>query len=223
MPFWPMTTEDTEQSACHHRTARGRIRRQALMNAARELLAIRAAADITIPAISEIAGIPPSSAYHFFSDVRSLYRELAIALLKEMPATIISAEPVDWRDLVSSFLVSAVEFFNSNTAARKLLLDSDAALPDIRNEACRDDWRIGYDLFQLLRKHFHLPRIDQPEMKCYVAVRLADSLFSFSAIHYDCITPEFQSEAIRAATSYLGNYIPPVLERRTDRDGDATL
>lgn len=197
--------------------ARGRARREALITAARTLLDERDMNEITLPMVAEQAGIPASSTYHFFPDLRELYKTTARIIADEM--TLLKPEAVAyrrWQDCVATFFEASAAYFNSDAAARQLLLGPQTA-PEIKRSACYDDMRFGAALHSLLDTVYHLPQMTEPVVTCFYAIQLADTLFSLSVFEHGHITPHMLNVAVTASTSYLANYLPPILELRSDR------
>ncbi|MFZ2983126.1 MAG: TetR family transcriptional regulator [Sphingobium sp.] len=194
--------------------ARGRARREALLTAARALLEERAMHEITLPMIAERAAIPTSSTYHFFPDIRVLYKELARNIADEMSLMAPEAIAYErWQDCVSTFLRASAAYFNSDAAARQLLLGPQSA-SDIKRAACHDDLRFGAVLSSVLESFYHLPQMKDPVLTCFYAVQIADTFFSLSVLEDGIITKQMLDQAIIGSTSYLANYLPPLLEMR---------
>ena len=194
--------------------ARGRARREALLTAARALLHERTMDEITLPMISERAEIPASSTYHFFSDIRMLYKDLARMIADEM--SLIAPEIIAyqrWQDCVGTFMQASAAYFNSDAAARQLLLGPQTA-PDIKRAACHDDLRFGAVLSNVLESFYHLPQMNDPVLTCFYTIQIADTFFSLSVLEDGIITDRMLDQAIIASTSYLANYLPPILEMR---------
>ena len=187
--------------------ARGRARREALLQAARELLQEREIDDITLPMVSEAAGIPSSSTYHFFPDLRELFKELA--------RTVIDAD-ASWQAIIGTFLSASADYFNADASARQLILGP-RTTPDIRQAGCHDDFRFGLQLHTALSGRFHLPPLAEPVAIFYRAIVIADAFFALSVLEDGVITRHMLDEAVRGATAYLGNYLPPVLQSKRSR------
>jgi len=194
--------------------ARGRARREALLKAARELLVSHDIDSITISMVSELADIPSSSTYHFFPDMRELYKELARTVSDEMIqlAPPIAADAT-WQAIVETFLGSSADFFNRDSAARQLILGPRTA-PDIRQAGCHDDYRFGVQLHSVLSERFHLPELAEPVAIFFRAIVITDAFFALSVLEEGVVTQHMVTEATRAATAYLGNYLPPILRLR---------
>lgn len=194
--------------------ARGRARREALLQAANDLLQERGIDDITLPMVSEAANIPSSSTYHFFPDLRELYKDLARSFADEM----VKIEPVidanaSWQSIIAAFLAASAEYFNGNAAARQLILGP-RTTPDIRQAGCHDDYRFGVQLHAVMSERFHLPEMDEPVAIFFRAIVITDAFFALSVLENGDVTRHMVDESVRAATAYLGNYLPPILQRR---------
>lgn len=208
------TTTTDAATGRRYTQARGRARREVLVQAARDLLQEREIDDITLPMVSEAANIPSSSTYHFFPDLRELYKELARTISDEM----VRAEPAvaaeaTWQSIIGTFLTASADYFNADAAARQLILGP-RTTPDIRQAGCHDDYRFGVQLHAALSARFHLPELAEPTAIFFRAIVIADAFFALSVLEDGIITRHMIEEASRAATSYLGNYLPPVLQRK---------
>ncbi|MBB3861280.1 AcrR family transcriptional regulator [Novosphingobium hassiacum] len=202
--------------------ARGRARREALVAAARTLLQECSVDEITLTMVAERASIPASSAYHFFPDIRVLYKELACQLADEMTEIELPAMQYDrWQDCLAAFVGTSAMYLNGDAAARQLLLGPQTA-PDIKRAACHDDMRFGAILFSLLDSQFHLPKLRTPVLTCFYAIQIADTFFSLSVQDHQKISEDMLGEALVGATSYLANYFPPILQPKAKLTAVAT-
>ncbi len=208
------STTNNEEGRSGYTQARGRARREALLQAARDLLQQRDIDEITLPMISEAAGIPSSSTYHFFPDLRELYKDLARTVTDEM-LQIELAFPADasWHAVVSSVLAASAEFFNADAAARQLILGPRTSA-DIRQAGCHDDYRFGVQIHAVLDERFQLPELAEPIALFFRAIVIADAFFALSVLEHGVVTPHMVEEAARAATAYLGQYLPTLLQRK---------
>lgn len=191
--------------------ARGRARRAELLAAARAALADDSLDQISMAAIAERAGIPLSSAYHFFGDVSELWKELARTIAAQQ-----ASEDLDlprfsrWEDLIRASLIHHRGAFNADPAARKLMLGPHTP-PDIKNAGCKEDFRFGTALWTAVRSQFVLPELADSRELFFKALLIADVFYSLSVAEHDFVTEEAQDEAILAMTSYLRVYLPPQL------------
>lgn len=191
--------------------ARGRARRAELLAAARLALGQTALDQIGIASVAEAAGIPLSSAYHFFGDISELWKELARTI-----ATQQASEDLDlprttgWQELIRASLVHHQSAFNKDPAARKLMLGPHTP-PDIKNAACKEDFRFGTALWMTVRSQFILPELADSRELFFKALLIADVFFSLSVSEQDFVTDEALEEAVLAVVSYLSLYLPSQL------------
>lgn len=209
----PAPTPDSATSR-RYTQARGRARREALIQAARDLLQDREIDDITLPMVSEAANIPTSSAYHFFPDLRELYKELARIVSDEM----LCGEPriaadASWQEIIAIFVEGSADYFNADAAARQLMLGP-RTTPEIRQAGCHDDYRFGAQLHKALDERFLLPAMDEPVALFFRAIIIADAFFALSVLENAAVTRYMAKEAARAAISYLANYLPPIMQHK---------
>jgi len=164
--------------------------------------------------ISEEANIPASSTYNLFQDVHELWCELGRNISDEMAVIVPDASASDcWQASIRSYLSAFMEFFNTDAAARQLMLGPATSL-DIRMAACHDDLRFGTLLYKSLNAAYHLPEINNPEQVFLWAISIADVFFTHAVIENGRITPPVLEEAGLAATAYLEKYIPTIVKRR---------
>ena len=192
---------------------RGRARRTALVEASRRLLQAREIEEISLTDVADEAGIPKSSAYHFFGQVTEVYEAAASVMEAELydhMAAVDTRPCRDWRQVVTRFVRHGVSFFNGNRDAMQLLIG-----PRTPSAIKLKDRQADFAIAELLRdriaRRSQLPELaDTPEL-FFRAIEIADLFFGLSVIRHGHITEEFDSEAGRAACAYLSIYLPAVL------------
>jgi AcrR family transcriptional regulator len=196
---------------------RGRTRRAALVEASRKLLRAREIDEISLTDIAEEAGIPKSSAYHFFSQVLEVFEAAAGDIEGELQAWLeqLSTEGcTDWRQVVTRFTGRGAAFFNGNRDAMQLLIGPKSPAA-IKLKDRQNDFAIGAQLKDKIAAHFQLPELaDTPEI-FFRGIEIADLFFGLSVIRHGHITDDFDREAGRATCAYLSLYLPVVLPRAT--------
>lgn len=191
--------------------ARGRARRAELLAAAREALCDSALDQIGMATVAENAGIPLSSAYHFFGDITELWKELARSIaIQQASEDLDLPRFASWQELVEASLVHHQQAFNRDPAARKLMLGPHTP-PDIKNAACKEDFRFGTALWQAVRAQFILPELADSRELFFKALLIADVFFSLSVAEHDRVTDAAREEAVAAEISFLSLYLPPRL------------
>lgn len=195
--------------------ARGRARRQALLEAARTLLEDRTLAEIELSDVAAKADIPKSSAYHFYGDIHQLYVELALVQDEELNLHL--AEPLppldSWEAIVSALVDRAAAYFRTNPSAQQLMFGP-VTPPDIKRSSRNADVAHGAVFEQQIDKQFVLPHIPARDRIFFRAVEAIDLMFGLSLIEQDQLTDDMIEEAKTIACAYLGAYLPGVLAAR---------
>tara|TARA_R110000782_G_scaffold68542_2_gene138028 strand:- start:67757 stop:68425 length:669 start_codon:yes stop_codon:yes gene_type:complete len=201
--------------------ARGRVRRAELLEAARAMLDTQNIDQIGMIAVAEVAGIPASSAYHFFPEIGDLWKELVRTIAIVQAAEDLMLPEVDeWETLIELSLVHHQKAFNSNRAARQLMLGPHTP-PEIKNAGCKEDFRFGTALWTAVRRQFVLPGLADSRELFFKALLISDVFFSLSVADRDYVTDEAVAEAKLAMTSYLRAYLPTRLARAGETDAAA--
>ncbi|WP_414902314.1 TetR/AcrR family transcriptional regulator [Sphingomonas flavalba] len=195
--------------------ARGRKRRDALLGAARQLLAERESDQITLVDVAARAGIPKSSAYHFYADVLELYNELVTVLDAELQQSIVRPiGPVEgWEALIGVVIDRAALYFAEHPAAQQLMLASQTP-PAVKRSSRRADIMTSGLIEQHIDAQFVMPDIPDRSRIFFHAVEAADLMFGLSLFQYGALKPSMVEEAKKMSCAYLGLYIPRFLPRR---------
>jgi AcrR family transcriptional regulator len=192
--------------------ARGRARRTVLLDAARALLAERTLDAISLVMVAERAGIPVSSAYHFFPEVGELWKDLTRAIAVDMAAeTTVFPPATGWEELIGLFLARSRDVFNNDPAACQLMLGPHTP-PQIKHAGCKEDLRFGAALWRAVSAQFALTALANEEL-FFKAILIADLFFALSVADSGRITPEVLGEARLAMCAYLRLYLPVRLAR----------
>ena len=201
-----------------HTQARGRARRQRLLDAARVLLKDQELDQVSISAVADQAGIPVSSAYHFYPDITELYKGLAREIALEMIGSYRTTKAAtEWEDIATHFVNESKTFFNMDPAASQLMLGPKAAA-EIKHAACREDYRFGEYLLSAIGGHFTLPFLERMRERFFVAAQIIDLIFSLSFVANGRVSEDDCAEAAAAAVAYLGLYLPRHLpENRSNK------
>lgn len=194
---------------------RGRARRAILVEASRALLREREIDEISLTDVAEAAGIPKSSAYHFFSHVLEVFEAAASDMEAEIHEDLDSlsvADCTDWRQAVTRFVGRGAAYFNANRDAMQLLIGPKTPSA-IKLKDRQNDFAVAGQLRDGVSRHFELPELaDTPEI-FFRAIEIADLFFGLSVIRHGRITEAFTDEAARATCAYLSLYLPVVLPR----------
>ena len=195
----------------HRASSQERIAR--ILQATRLLLDQQGLADLSIYVIAEQAEIPPSSVYHFFPQTGDVLSALAQQVFAELDAVLqlpVAPPPVSWMALVAELEQRFQDYYQSNAAARELLLGAHE-LSAVRQADRLHDRQLGLRFRGCLEAFFQLPPLPQEVDIFTLAMQAADKLLAVDYQQHGQLTPVLCREATRMMTAYLGLYIPPLL------------
>ncbi|WP_263143112.1 TetR/AcrR family transcriptional regulator [Pseudomonas sp. RIT-PI-AD] len=189
----------------------------AILDAARLLLARHGMSGLSIYAMADLAGMPPSSVYHFFANVGAVLQ----ALTAEVHAAFRGCleEPVehdaleDWRDLARIVEERMLAVYAADSAARQLIL-AQHGLAEVTQADRQHDLELGRLMRDLFARHFPLPPLPDDLDVFALAMELGDRVYARSVQQYGDIVPRFAEEGMRVFDAYLALYLPPYLPKR---------
>ncbi|KAF1071326.1 MAG: hypothetical protein GAK45_00548 [Pseudomonas citronellolis] len=197
--------------------ASSQARIEAILDAARGLLAESGAAGLSIYAVAERAEIPPSSVYHFFPSVPALLQGLTSDVHAAFRACL--EDPVDhaalrdWRDLSHLVEQRMLAVFAEDAAARQLILATHG-LADVTLADRQHDVQLGESMRQLFDRHFELPPLPRDIEVFSLAMELGDRVYALSVQRHGEVTARLAEEGMRVFDAYLSLYLPPYLPKR---------
>ncbi|WP_252089998.1 TetR/AcrR family transcriptional regulator [Pseudomonas sp. MWU13-3659] len=198
--------------------ASSQARIEAILAAARELLAGQGVAALSIYSVAERAQIPPSSVYHFFASVPALLEALTAdvhrAFREALSAPIDSAAFSTWHELSRLIEQRMLDIYNEDTAARQLIL-AQHGLSEVVQADRQHDLELGELMHRLFDRHFQLPAMPKDVDVFALAMELSDRVYARSMQLHEQITPRMAEEGMRVFEAYLGLYLPPYLAKRT--------
>lgn len=203
----------TRKSSQH---ARGATRRTLLVSAARTLLAAHEMDTISLGDVAKQAGVPVSSAYHFYSDIRDLYAMLLATIqtqLLEEYKNPIRMTVRQWPDVIAILVKKGVEWYATDPAARQLMVGPKTP-PDLKLRDRGNDFALGELYERHVDTYFRLPHLENRSKIFFRAVEIIDLMFCLSMMEFGDITQEYTEEAIHAAVGYLSHHMPLNLPRR---------
>ncbi|CAM3611794.1 Transcriptional regulator, TetR family [Pseudomonas reidholzensis] len=197
--------------------ASSQARIEAILAAARELLAEHGVAGLSIYSVAERAQIPPSSVYHFFASVPALlealtadvHRAFREALRKPIDGTALGT----WHDLSRVIEQRMLLIYNQDAAARQLIL-AQHGLSEVTQADRQHDMELGELMHKLFDQHFQLPMVPTDVDVFALAMELSDRVYARSVQLHEQITPRMAEEGQRVFEAYLGLYLPPFLPKR---------
>ncbi len=196
--------------------ARGIERRRRLLEAARALLAERELDQVSLADVAARAGVPKSSAYHFYADTHALYAALLVVLqagLIRVLSQPLRGHFATWQDVVTALTKRGATFYTGNPAARQLQIGPKTP-PALKLYDRQSDIAIARLYEEHIASIFELPPIADRSRLFYRAIEIADLMFCLSMLEYGSLTKHMCREADRAASAYLAMYLPAVLPYR---------
>ena len=214
----PRTTANLNNKGRRPTTqARGRVRQELLLQAARELLDEKPLDAISLADIAQRAGIPTGSAYHFFPSVHPLFQALVEQFADELDAAISAPYEInaqsDWSDILNQAIDRACVIYERSPAHRQLMISAKTP-PEIKLADRVNDEQVGRLLMNAISRHFVLSDLPRATEIFFYAVEIIDLLFMLSMLREDRISEAMIVEAKRAAYAYLRTYLPSELPRR---------
>jgi AcrR family transcriptional regulator len=201
---------------------RSQARIDAILAAARSILAQAGVAGLSIYTVAELAEIPPSSVYHFFPSVPALLEGLTAdihaAFRACLQAPIDSNNLTSWRDLSRLVEERMLGLYNEDAAARQLIL-AQHGLSEVTQADRQHDIELGALMQALFARHFVLPQLPEDVDVFTLAMELGDRVYARSVQMHGVITPRLAEEGMRVFDAYLGLYLPPYLARRGQDTG----
>lgn len=197
--------------------ASSQARIQQILAAARSLLAESGVDSLSVYAVAERAGIPPSSVYHFFASVPALLQGLTAdihaAFRAALQQPVNHAELRDWRDLSRIVEQRMLDIYAADSAARQLIL-SQHGLAEVTQADHQHDLELGRLMHDLFDRHFPLPELPHDIDVFALALELGDRVYARSVQLFGEITPRLMAEGLRVFDAYLGLYLPTGLPKR---------
>lgn len=210
----------------HSWHARGIERRRLLLEAARALLAERDLGQVSLGDVAARAGVPKSSAYHFYADIQALYAALLVLVQEGLIQAL--SQPLrgrfdTWQDVVTALTKRGAAFYMGNAAARQLQIGPKTP-PALKLHDRHSDIAIARLYEEHIASVFELPPIANRSRLFYRAIEIADLMFCLSMLEHGSLTKEMCREADRAASAYLATYLPTILPyRNTEAPGYAIV
>jgi AcrR family transcriptional regulator len=203
------------------RQKRGILRFEAILDSAERLLAVHEPDEISVYTLAEDAKISPPSIYQFFSDANQVF----IALSERIHSQFVAAfdrpplgEFTTWQELMGLRFKEGREFYNSNTAARRLLLGSGLSAA-IRARDLQIDRQLALRSMEEIQHFFVFPDIPDLVERFTELLVINDALWTLSVHRHGIITDGYEEQARRAREAYVRTFLPEYLPaRETDSE-----
>lgn len=211
---------------------RGVLRHAALLDATEALLQTESPDDVGLYQIADYAGVPPASVYHFFPTKEAAYTALmqryCVSLLEIHHVPIEASQVKSWQDLFRIDVRRAMDFYNSNVPARKIMYGGYPGV-EARNIDKLLSLKLANAHYERLNRIFHMPFMKDPEKKFEIRISILDAIWTIAVRRSGYITDEYFEEAYNACVAYTRLFLPEQIERRdilveaSERGGYLTL
>ena len=160
--------------------------------------------------------MPLASCYHFYKSKLDLVRVIADELTEEYLGIVFDHDKYQsaesWQECVDTYVKASVTHHNRSTAELRIFFSGDVPLT-LRQDALEREKRIGRRLLGVLKGKFEVPDIEDANNVFFRAVEIARTILALAYQESGRLDDESATEATRAVSGYLSNYLPPVLGR----------
>jgi len=189
--------------------APGRARRQALLDAAYDLLCERDIEDIAFRDIAGRARVPEGSAYHFFANRFDVFSALGKVLSDEFAKA--HARPVpkgrrkSWRDVAEYLVDVGRRVYERNPPARQLFIGGKTP-PEVKQADRINDRAVGDAMRRSFARYYDIPDTAEMQDAFYFFIEITDLILTLSVIEKGRITRDMLGQAKRAGVAWLGSF-----------------
>lgn len=194
----------------------GRLRRQKLLAAAKELSASRPIAEISLADVCETAGIPRASAYHFFPNVEAIFLALrflnAMEIFKKLQ-DVDASKYTRWQAYITAMVETGVEVIQADPTVARLIYETNT--PDFEGNdfGSEIEKEISQMIYDNLAQHYKMPAKENVQKQLLVGYGIVNGIFILAYRSEKEITNAYRQEAITALIAYLRCYLPETLPR----------
>ncbi|WP_237067108.1 TetR/AcrR family transcriptional regulator [Microbulbifer guangxiensis] len=202
----------------------GREKFETLLDTLDGLLQFRETSEISLSDLSEAAGVPAASVYHFFPNREALFAALmqrhldTMADFHPLPA---AADP-SWQKRVEAFLDLWQERLCGSESVMKLRFGPAPGWA-VRELLLEDRRRLGLLLLDRLDTDFELPATSRWDEHFQVAMTIAEGVWSGAYGRFGRVDDLSIREARRAVIAYLECFFGELLPLRIRAEEEALL
>ena len=199
---------------------RSRLRYEMLLDATDALLADKETTEVGLYDIAAAAKVPPASVYHLFPTKEAAFVALAERYLIGLSAHITRPLQVGelrrWRDLVTTELHRAIEYYNNNKVMSKLFFGANV-VPDVRLLDVRNVEAVSASIYDRMNAMFEMPYLHDADTKFAALIGIYDGIWMTSYARHGLITPEFARETELAGLASCETFLPAVIPLRAPK------
>lgn len=194
----------------------GRLRRQKLLAAAKELSKTTPIAHITLADVCDKAGIPRASAYHFFPNVSAIFLALRYLNTSEV---IKKLEVVDvakynrWQDYLSALVETGVDAIQADPTVARLIYETNAPAFENNQFGNHVERQITQMIYDKLASQYKMPAFESIYKQMFVGYGIVNGVLQLAYRTDGKINESFRREAVSALINYLRSYLPENLPK----------
>ncbi|WKD50429.1 TetR/AcrR family transcriptional regulator [Microbulbifer spongiae] len=195
----------------------GREKYEKLLDALETLISDQDSTDISLANLSQVAGVPAASVYHFFPSVDASLTALAERHYKSFGDLVLEYSdflPTEsWQDMLYQLCDLVRNYYEDNISALKVHYGPQSSWA-LRQLQMENNWRLADTLIKNLSREFELPPSQDWRDRFMCAININDAFCSQAYSRFGRITNEAAAEGKRAAAAYLKLYLGELLQRR---------
>lgn len=201
----------------------GREKFETLLDALDGLLQFRETSEISLSDLSEAAGVPAASVYHFFPNREALFAALMQRHLDTMAEQHIrNGKGPSWQSRTEGFLNQLQEQLCASESVMKMRFGPAPGWA-VRELLLEDRRRLGLLLLDQLDTDFELPNSPQWPERFQVALTIAEGIWSGAYGNFGRVDEFSINEAKRAVVAYLEYFFGELLPLRIREEEEALL
>ncbi|GAA5524924.1 hypothetical protein Maes01_01483 [Microbulbifer aestuariivivens] len=198
----------------------GREKFEALLDALDGLLQFRETTEISLADLSEAAGVPAASVYHFFPNREALFTALMQRHLDTMGEILAgTGKEATWQQRTETFLDQLQQQLCTSESVMKMRFGPAPGWA-IREMLLEDRNRLGLQLLDLLDAEFDIPSSSRWPERFHIAMNIAESIWSGAYGRYGQVNQFSVTEARRATIAYLTYFFGQRLPLREEKSGE---
>ncbi|KUJ83474.1 TetR/AcrR family transcriptional regulator [Microbulbifer flavimaris] len=199
----------------------GREKFDTLLDALDGLLQFRETSEISLSDLSEAAGVPAASVYHFFPNREALFAALMQRHLDSLPDVSAGSSP-NWQSRTEHFLDQLQKQLCASESVMKMRFGPAPGWA-VRELLLEDRNRLGLRLLDYLDTDFELPASPRWPERFRVALTIAEGIWSGAYGRFGRIDDFNIDEAKRAVIAYLEYFFGERLPLRIREEEEALL
>lgn len=194
----------------------GRLRRQKLLVAAKELSQTMPISHITLADVCDKAGIPRASAYHFFPNVSAVFLALRYLNTSEV---IKKLEVVDvakfnrWQDYLTALIEAGVEAIQADPTVARLIYETNSPTFENNQFGHQAERQITQMIYDKLASQYKMPAFESIYKQMFVGYGIVNGVLQLAYRAEGRINDNFRREATSALINYLRSYLPENLPK----------